>query len=229
MAILEKLSDEKLKLSQISTKLDLPVQEVSRQLSRLSKQGLVEKTPEGSYTISNYTDQILKFVPSIKFLVKNSKYIKSHDLNRIPYEFIMRIGELDSSTYEKDTIRLIDRAYNLLEQAEEYIWALTTQPLPNIVSIIDNKVRKEVDVRVIYPSDIVISTSISPYVQFLDEIDVRFIVTDMEAMVGFNDLLGQPHYTGFFSKDPTFRKWCIDLHQHYWQKSTNEYLDHERE
>ena len=45
--ILNQLDAEPMRLTEISKNLDLPAQEISRQLSRLDKMSLVRRDPEG--------------------------------------------------------------------------------------------------------------------------------------------------------------------------------------
>jgi predicted transcriptional regulator len=46
------------------------------------------------------------------------------------------------------------------------------------------------------------------------------MITDKEAMAGLKHQSGQPDYTGFVSKDSKFRKWCKDIHQYSWERTT---------
>lgn len=237
MAILEKLLDGDLKLSRISTELDLPVQEISRQLSRMDKQGLVQKTPEGSYSITSYAEQILRFIPSIEFLSKNSQYLKSHNLNGVPYEFIMRIGELESSKYVGDVMKMFHRSEKMIEEAQEFVWIMSDQILMSSMKYTEGAVERGVDHRFLGPRDIeppeefytegvergLIGANGKAAHKFLDNLDLMVTLTEKEAQFLFPTPSGSFDYTGFITNDPKALKWCKEIYLHYW-KSTDVHL-----
>ena len=86
------------KLSQIAKELDLPVQEVSRQLARLLKVRLIAKNPEGFYLVSPQGRNVIRLLPGFMFLSKNSDYLDKNSLDNVPSSFMGRIGELVVST-----------------------------------------------------------------------------------------------------------------------------------
>ena len=202
MAILVKLLEGDLKLSRISSSLNLPVQEVSRQLSRMDKQGLVQKTPDGSYMITPYAEQILRFVPSIQFLSDNSEYLKTHNLNGIPYEFIMRVGELEESTYVGDVMKMFHRSEKMIEESEEYVWIMSDQILMSSMKYTEGAVERGVDHRFLGPRDIeppeefyteavkrgLIGAEGKAQHKFLDRVEIMITLTEKEAQFLFPSL-----------------------------------------
>jgi predicted transcriptional regulator len=230
MAILEKLLDTELKLSRISLELDLPVQEVSRQLSRLDKQGLVQKTPDGSYMITSYAEQVLRFVPSIKFLSDNVDYLKTHDLNGVPYEFIMRIGELSETTYEGDVMKMFHRSEQMIEEAEEYFWVMSDQILMSSMRYTEEAIGRGIEHRFLGPRNIeppeefyteavkrgIIGVEGKASHKFLDKIDVMITLTDKEVQILFPSRDGSFDYSGFHSVNSNAFKWAKDVYEHYW-------------
>ena len=219
MNIMQSLLQESLKLSHVSQKLDMTVTEVSRHLQRLSDVQLVHKEVDGRFSPTKYGELAIMLLSSLTFISENRQYFLQHDVSNLPYEFSNRLGELVSSTYEIDTIRLLDRVFKILEEADEYIWAQSYQLSPQTVPPIQRKVENEVEFRGIYPKDIVIPSDLEHHIRFLDNIEIRILVTDKEAMAGFKHQSEQPRYTGFFSKDSKFIKWCKDVHQYYWQQA----------
>ena len=223
MNIMLSLLQEKLRLSHISQKLDMTVTEASRHLQRLSNVQLVHKEVNGRFSPTKYGEQAIMFLSNLTFLSENKHYFLEHDVSNLPYEFSNRIGELVTSTYEIDAVRVIDRGFKMLEESDEYIWAHSYQnpQFPrNWVPLIQNKVENEVDFQGVYPLDSVIPTGLEHHIRFSDNVEIRIMVTDKEAMASFKPQSGQPRYIGFFSKDSKFRKWCKDIHQHYWRRAT---------
>jgi len=74
LEILSMLMDSSIKLTKISSEMDISSQEVYRHLSRLVDSGLVSKTPEGDYKITSYGSQTMKLVPGYDFFTKHSAY-----------------------------------------------------------------------------------------------------------------------------------------------------------
>ena len=233
MAILEKLLEGDFKLSRLSTLLDLPVQEISRQLARLDKQGLVQKTPEGSYAVTPYAEQVLRFVPSIQFLSENNEYLKTHDLNRLPHEYVMRIGELADSTYVGDVMKMFHRSEQIISEAEEYVWIMSDQILMSSLKFTEDAVGKGVDHRFIGPRDIkppeefyaeavkrgLIGMEGKASHKFLDKLGIMITMTEREAQFLFPNLDGKFHYSGFNTTDMKAIKWCREIYRHYWDST----------
>jgi predicted transcriptional regulator len=148
---------------------------------------------------------------------KNRRYFLEHDVRNIPYEFYNRLGELLDSTLEIDAVRVLDQVTTMLKEAGEYIWAQSYHISPNHIPILEKKVQEDVDFRGIYPTDFKLTSTLVNYLRFLEKINLRILVTEKEAMVGFLHLSGQPDYSAFFSIDSKFIKWCKDIHKYYWQ------------
>jgi predicted transcriptional regulator len=225
MNIMQSLLQENLKLSHLSKKLDMTVTETSRHLQRLSDIQLVRKDADGRFSSTKYGELAIMLLSNLTFLSENRQYFLEHDVSNLPYEFSNRLGELVSSTYENDSVRLIARVFKMLEEADEYIWAKSYQLSPNMVPLIQNKVENEVEFRGIYPTDIAIPSGLEHHIRLLDKIEIRILVTDKEAMAGFKHQSEQPSYTGFFSKDSKFIKWCNDVHQHYWEEASHRHSE----
>lgn len=233
MAILEKLLEDPLKLSRISVELDLPVQEISRQLSRLDKQGLVQKTPEGSYAVTPFAEQVLRFIPSIQFLSENADYLKTHDLNLVPHEYVMRIGELADSIYEGDVMKMFHRSEQIISEAEEYLWIMSDQILMSSMKYTESAVEKGVDHRFLGPRDIeppkefyteavkrgLIGMGGKAHHKFLDKMGLMVTVTEKEAQFLFPTLDGKFDYAGFNTTDHKALKWCKEIYGHYWEST----------
>jgi predicted transcriptional regulator len=219
MNIMQILLQESLKLSHVSQRLGMTVTETSRHLQRLSEVQLVQKEVDGRFSPTKYGELAIMLLSDLKFISDNRRYFLEHDVSDLPYEFSNRIGELVSSTYEIDAVRLIARVFSIIEEADEYIWAKSYQFSPNMVPLVQTKVENGVDFRGIYPTDIDIPPDLEHHIHFLDKIEIRLLITDKEAMAGFKHRSERPRYTGFFSKDSKFRKWCRDVYQYYWQQS----------
>ena len=94
LAILRELLGKSLKPQEMARSLDVTATEAFRQLQRLSDARLVQRQPEGSYTITSYGRLVLHLSSSLGVASKHREYFLGHDIWRLPIQFIDRIGEV---------------------------------------------------------------------------------------------------------------------------------------
>jgi predicted transcriptional regulator len=239
LRILFELEKENLKLSHIAKRLDFTVQETSRNLTRLSKAQLVEKTSEGSYKITSYGLQSIRMLSGYQFLSTYSDYFSRHDLSYLPTKFLTRLGELMPSQYVSQLMESFGLVEKMLAEAEEYYLYMAKEPLVSGSGIIlaRNALDKGVKGRGIEPIDFVpsekIMMSVSDEVlkdlashrlkgnvehRFLESVDVSLFMNEKEVVYVFPDLNGEFNFQGFTSTDPKTLEWCRELFDYYWGK-----------
>jgi predicted transcriptional regulator len=76
LRILIRLQEKPMKLTQISNKLQLNMQETSRHLSRLSEAELILKDSKGLYYIQPFGEEILNLMHGLEFLEKISRLLQ---------------------------------------------------------------------------------------------------------------------------------------------------------
>lgn len=234
MEILNKLLETPQKLSHLSAELSLPVQEISRQLSRLDKNDLVQKNLDGSYSATPFAEQVLQLIPGMKFLSDNSGYFKTHTMSGIPNRFLMQVGDLASCKYVEDVMTQLHHSENLIKEAKEYLWIMSDQILMSSLQFTEKAVDRNVVHKFIGPRDIkppegfyeeaakrgLIGVRGKAKYRFLDELHVLITLTEKEATFSFPRTDGKFEYSGFQTSDPKAVEWCMKLFQHYWD-STN--------
>jgi hypothetical protein len=85
---------------------------------------LVQRQPEGSYTITEYGKLVLQLSSSLEFVFRHQEYFLTHDIWRLPYQFVNRLGELSQTSLRTDTMESISKAEQILREAEQYVWGL---------------------------------------------------------------------------------------------------------
>jgi predicted transcriptional regulator len=223
MNVLLELQKQRLKLSHISKKLDMTVTEASRQLQRLCDSMLVRKDTDGLFEVTKLGELVIQLLSAPRFIFDNKLYFMEHDLSVLPYEFINRVGELSVSSLQTDTISNFAYEEKMIQEAEEYAWAVADQVHWGAPPIVVERMKKGVKFRSVLPKQF------SPPPGYraaegverrvLPEVKVNIIVTDKEAVFGLAYSDGRMDYTQFLSRDPKFRKWCKDLFLHYWEKA----------
>ena len=82
LSILREVQREDLKTMEITRRLDLTGTEAFRQLHRLSDSNLVQRRPDGSYSITNYGRLVLHLSSAYELLYRHSEYFLTHDIWR---------------------------------------------------------------------------------------------------------------------------------------------------
>ena len=236
--IIRMIHENPLKLSRIAKELDLPVQEISRQLARLVKVKLVTKNTEGAYLVTSQGRNMLRLIPGFMFLSKNSEYFEKNALDRLPSMFMSRIGELLESTQLNEIMSTFVCVERLMQESEEFFWYMTDQNLvsANAYVIGAEALNRGVLIKCIEPVNYSppeeLTRKVSDDVRevfgecrkkgsivdrVLPSIDIILYMNEKEVgVLGFPSINGSFDYLGFTSNDTLFIKWCMDLHEYYW-------------
>jgi predicted transcriptional regulator len=214
--ILRVLQTENLKMQEIARRLDLTATEAFRQLERLSAALLIQRQPDGSYALTQYGKLELHFASTMGFVLKNKQYFLTHDIWRLPQQFLNRIGELSKATLTMSVVESTTKYAKIIEAAQQYMWGISPEPLPTPLDVVSKQIPKGVEYRILSPQ---------PPAKFpnfehrtLSDSPAGFALTEKEAAVSFwfND--GRVDYAAFFGNDPTFLNWVKDLFLYYWDK-----------
>ena len=134
------IEKEGLKLTHISERLGLSMQETSRHLSRLRDAKVIRKEIDGFYYLTPFGRIALQLLPGYNFILKNRDYFQDHDPSCLPGEFIRRIGELEQYKPGEGVMQVLHLALVVMEEAREYVWILTDQvmtpAIPMMLSLI---------------------------------------------------------------------------------------------
>jgi len=220
LGIIRELTQHNLKMKELARKLDLTPTEVFRQLQRLSESSVVQKLPDGTYEITNYGKLTLQLLPSLEFTFRNKAYFLNHDISRIPYQFVNRIGELSKGALCMDTIENINRAGHNFKGAEKYAWLLGEKSLESFDLAIAERGPKGVKFRFLFyeppQSNPVLGDTPNIEKRTLTSIPCIILCTEKEAGICLASIDGRMDYAGFYSNDPMFVNWARDLFLHYW-------------
>jgi len=225
LSILRELQTKSLKMQEIARRLDVTATEAFRQLQRLSEALLVQKQPEGTFAITQYGKLVLQLSSSLDFVFKHKNYFSTHDVWRLPCQFVNRMGELSQTNLIMDTMESINKSTQMFTKAEQYAWGLVEHGRgPELMSpIMNERIRKGVKVKLLIPESF-LPAAIPPAktpnyeVRGLSDIPAIMALTEEEATMGFRLVNGRMDYAGFYGKDPRFLNWVKDLFLYYWEK-----------
>jgi predicted transcriptional regulator len=226
LGILMELQVNRLRMQEIARRLNLTDTETCRQLQRLRDALMVSKQPEGTYHITNFGKLVLEFFPSLEFAFKYKKYFFDHDLSRIPYEFVNRLGELSSCEFYEGVLVSLNRIRQIVFGAEEFIWVIGDQIDSSHVPVTNEKVRRGLKFRFIMQQDLAKAVEDSENLKerkYVERISAAVLINEKEAFVALRGINGIIDYSGFYSTDEKFRKWCRDLFMYYWERAERWY------
>lgn len=215
------LEKENLTLTSISRKMNLSLQESSRQLSRLKEEKLLKKNDTGHYYLTPYGRAVLCIILNQQFLVKNCDYFLKHTLSKMHSEHISRIGELNQSIRIKKIMNVIELIEASIQRASQEIILICDQILTRTISAIELKSHDGVDCT-LFLADVIYSRFFEKLRSCkikklpLKDIQTFLLLTEREAIVSFPDVSGNLDYSEvFYAQDEKSRKWCYDLFIHY--------------
>jgi len=225
LGILKELSRNSLKMADVARKLDLTATENFRQLQRLSEAKLIQKNPDGEYTLTEYGKLTLHLLPALEVAYRNKEYLNTHNLWRLPDQFVNRIGELTAATLNMDMIDNVNKAARLVGEAEKYVWGMGDRALESIGPIMAKRITSGVKFKFIFHESML--AQYGPALQevqsvekrTLNQIPARIFCTEKAAALGLQTMEGRIDFTCFFGSDPVFVSWVKDLFSYYWDKA----------
>jgi predicted transcriptional regulator len=225
LSILSELQKENLKMQDIARRLDVTATEAFRQLQRLSEAGLVQKQPEGTFAITQYGKLVLHLSASFEFISKHKDYFSTHDIMRLPLQFVNRLSELSQAELVMDTIKSLNKGEHALMEAEQYGWGIAEGTIPEHMGpIMDKRIQKGLKLKFLIPENSTLA-NVNPTemtrnleVKYLSELPALVVLTEKEGSICLRQIGGRMDYAGFFGKQPDFLNWVKDLFLYYWRK-----------
>jgi predicted transcriptional regulator len=221
----------------ICEKLSLNSQQCSRHLTRLLEAELIEKKPDGAYHISNYGRILLKLGQSIDFTSARRDYFLTHDLSKIPYEFVTRLGDLSNSSFTQDVMSSISEFESIINEAEEFLWVIINKRTRSVRPFIARAIERGINLKSISPTSYIPQIDVKRAISESDELiiiraegdgrvevadteqfDVYLWVSEKASFLSFPLNDGTFDYTGFISSDQRAVQFCRDLFNYYWKR-----------
>jgi predicted transcriptional regulator len=241
LTILYKLGEDKMNVTGIARELEITTQECSRHLSRLSDAELVVRDPGGTYGLTQYGRSSLRMIPGQRFIAEHRDYFNAHTLEKLPSEFVCRIGELRRSDPTTNVMVTFGVVESLFKNAEEHVRMIHDQYLPSILPLGVGALKRGAKLMSLEPrakeshrnlnrarptyideddEDYLMRAWLDGKVdsRFSDAVDVFLYVSEKEAFIAFPLGDGSFDYLGFSSTDQAMRRFCSDVFDFYFEK-----------
>ena len=237
LAIVFQLNNKNAKISQLAKDLGITMQEVHRNVSRLQDAGLIEKDPEGIFSLTTFGNTIIKQIPTFNYLSKYKEYFSEHVLGELPIKFIMRLGALDRCEFLKGIVAILERWKDIYRQADQYIYEIVPQvPIDLIEPVVTRVKEKAVKYSYVFPKNVIIPRRRKELLKKLghnellskgaierrmvESVQVAVILNEKQASVLFPTQKGETDMNMmFFSPDSIFHEWCLDYFRYRWYGS----------
>jgi predicted transcriptional regulator len=225
LSILHELQSENLKMQEIAHRLNVTATEAFRQLERLKAASLIQRQPDTTFTITEYGKLVLQLTSSLKFVSKHKDYFSTHDITRLPSQFVNRIGELSQTNLITDTIESLNKGERMFLEANQFGWGIAEGVVPeHMDSAINEQMRKGLKLKFLIPENRLPAGPSPPEtakmfeIRGLPDIPAVIALTEKEAAICFRLVGGKMDYAGFYGKEPIFLDWVKDLFLYYWEK-----------
>ena len=225
LAILQLLQKENLKMQEIARRLDVTATEAFRQLERLSNASLVKRQPDGAFAITVYGKLVMQLSSSLEFISKHKDYFLTHDIMRLPIQFINRLSELTQAHFSTDTIANLNKCQQAYLDAEKFGFGMAEGTIPELMaSKMDEKVREGLNLKFLIPENRfpsnkeIVEIPKNVQMRALSILPAVMVITEKSAGICFLQLNGKVDYSGFFGDDQAFIGWVKDAFMYYWEK-----------
>ncbi len=234
LSIIFKLNEKRAKISQLAKDLNITMQEAHRNVNRLQDAGLIEKDPEGIFSLTTFGNTIIKQIPTFNYLSKHKDYFSEHILGELPIKFIMRLGALDRCEFVKGVVAILERWKDIYKQADQYIYEIVPQVPIDLIEPALNKVKENgIKYSYVLPRNVIIPKGRRDLLKKLghnellnkgaierkmvDRVQVAVILNEKHAAVLFPNQRGETDMNMiFYSSDEIFHEWCLDYFRYRW-------------
>jgi predicted transcriptional regulator len=223
LGILRELQTKNYKMQELARKLDLTDTEAFRQLQRLGEALLIQKQPDGAYSITQYGKLLIQFSHSFEFAFKFRQCLLTRDIWRVPIQFINRLGELSEGTLNTDSLEMVNNVELLISNSKKYLWIIGERPLSFLGTKISAQVQEGLTIRLVFDESNRKFFENIPEVKGIFEkrvipiMPATMVLNEKFAGVNLLSIDGRTDNAVFYGKDPAFLRWATDLFLYYWE------------
>ncbi len=237
LSILTYLKERPAKLSSLSRDVNTSVQDIYRNLNRLVEEGLVRRSTNSMFHLTEYGRIVMKQIPDFMFMKENKKFFEDHCLvGVIPDKFLQRIGALNNCKTVSSATAVFQSLKKMQSSASKSLKIIVSQAWPEEGEILIDRANQGVKIfalvgeNTIFPKNVI--ENIMPKVNILISKGIMerrmvekvrlaaFIVDDQEAAIIFPDTKDQIDMTTLIvGGDSIFCEWCIDYFDYIWKDS----------
>jgi predicted transcriptional regulator len=236
LEILRALLERNYKMQELARKLELTDTEAFRQLQRLTQALMIQKQPDGAYSITEYGKLVMQFSNNYNFAFKFKQCLLTRDVWRIPEPFINRLGELSDATLSMDTIEMVNNAETLISGAEKFLWIIGDRPMNLVSAKVTQQTQKgQLSVKFLFDENSKQYYQNIPEVKgifekrVIPQLPAILLLTEKYAGINLLSNDGRADNAIFYGKDPRFMRWATDFFVYFWEQGKHIYPNIESE
>jgi len=241
LSILYKLSTQQSSLSKLAKHLNVTIQEVHRNLNRLTDAGLIEKDSAGIFSLTTFGNTIINQIATFDFLSRNKEYFSTHTYGeKTPMKFIHRIGALNNCEFVTGLVAVIELwKQRIYRESTQYIYGMLPQIPLDLIETVIPKIKGDDGIKFNYilpqkaivpkkRAELLKNAGFHEFIKkgiverrMVDRIQVAILLNEKQATVMFPTAKGlglkEPDMNSvFYSEDPLFHEWCLDYFRYRW-------------
>ncbi len=224
LSILYELQASDLRMQEIARRLKITDTETSRQLLRLSEASLIQKQPDGTYSVTQYGKLLLQFSRSFEFALKFKQSLLTRDIWRLPQPFIDSLGELSQTNSTTGTIEALNYMESLISEAEKFLFCIVDRPIHAINAKAIEKIKAGVTTRAVFEERNLQYYQKIPETKglfekkIINQIPATMLISEKSAAINLISIDSRGDIALFYGSDPQFLGWARDLFDYYWEK-----------
>lgn len=226
--IIEQLLVSPLRYSEIMRQTGLSTTDVSRQLNRLTRDSIVEKTGDDLYTLTSFGMLVSTSIDVMQLLSEKQDFFNSRDLSALPRELLGGFSALRKAKFVDSIYESIELQKQIIPTIQERFWMMTDDLTPLWVQSTLPLIEEGVSVKAIITPDLLerevvnAPDAIKTGMEFrtLEEIPMVIGYSDKHGLLCFNALNKKPdrnHY--LFGFDYSFKHWAFHCFNTFWAKA----------
>jgi predicted transcriptional regulator len=226
LGILRELGAKNLRMQEIARKLNLTDTEACRQLQRLSDARLLQKNPDGTYSLTAYAKLVLGISSPLNFIAKFREYFLEHEASPLPSEYRIRLVELSKGQLSPVAMETFNKVAAMLRNAQESIEVTIEVGSDLHLEIMMQRLKQGLKVKWLIQESFLktakatfLSAGQLPEIRVTPRISSHLYSTEKEAAFCLRNSNGVMDYSTFFGEDPAFLKWTSDLYNYEWQRA----------
>jgi len=237
LQIIQLISDNEFRLSELAKKLNATTSEVHRNLERLEKSGFISKNANGHFEPTTLGQMVLSLIPNLAFVIKNKKYFGDHPISSLPHKFVSRFGELFEAKLLSSYVDVFEYWKKIYGGSKEYIYNILYEVpyFEDFTKPLYEKLSEGVKIKSIFYEKAMISETRQDVVKklkkFIENGDIQRMMT---KTIGPAVILNEkqsclifPNTDGkldagyaFVGEDDLFHQWCFDYFNYSWYNAT---------
>ncbi len=224
LRILETLKNKPMRMSHLSKELKLTTAEVSRHLERLRNVQLIEKKAS-EYHISTLGNMIIHELLNLGYLIDNREYFLGHDLSVFP-EDILCLETLSRATIVQGTMKIVNLIRDITEEAENFVYILSDQPLKTAVDVNCKKAEEGLKVKIIYEESVEIPEKYlvrkGKFIELrtIEKVEIAMKINEKRGGMVLPDFNGKLDFSfALMGDDALYHHWLKGIFDMYWEKA----------